>query len=68
MLLLLFQMFVGNMLQSILSGPVITNSMAMATPLATSFLQQHVNSVLAAQSMSSRFFYNNFFCHNHIFI
>jgi len=49
-------MFVGNMLQSILSGPVITNSMAMTTPLATSFLQQHVNSVLAAQSISSRVF------------
>lgn len=47
-------MFVGNMLQSILSGPVITNSMAMATPLATSFLQQHVNNVLAAQSISSK--------------
>ncbi|KAL5232977.1 hypothetical protein ACI65C_000387 [Semiaphis heraclei] len=43
----------GNMLQSILSGQVITNSMAMTTPLATSFLQQHVNSVLAAQSISS---------------
>lgn len=49
------------MLQSILSGPVITNSMAMTTPLATSFLQQHVNSVLAAQSISSKLFVRTFF-------
>lgn len=42
------------MLQSILSGPVITNSMALPTHLATSLLQQHVNNVLSAQSISGR--------------
>lgn len=42
------------MLQTILTGPVITNSMALPTHLATSLLQQHVNSVLAAQSVSSK--------------
>lgn len=42
------------MLQSILNGPVITNSMALPTHLATSLLQQHVNNVLAAQSIPSK--------------
>lgn len=42
------------MLQTILTGPVITNSMALPTHLATSLLQQHVNSVLAAQAVSSK--------------
>lgn len=47
------------MLQSILSGPVITNSMALPTHLATSLLQQHVNSVLSAQTISGRMIYIN---------
>lgn len=41
------------MLQSILTGPVIANSMALPTHLATTLLQQHVNNVLSAQSISS---------------
>lgn len=49
------------MLQSILSGPVITNSMALPTHLATSLLQQHVNSVLAAQSISGKAFFLNLY-------
>ncbi|XP_050533045.1 transcription initiation factor IIA subunit 1 [Daktulosphaira vitifoliae] len=42
----------GNILQSILTGPVITNSMALPTHLATALLQQHVNNVLQGQSIS----------------
>lgn len=53
--------FIGNMLQSILSGQVITNSMALPTHLATALLQQHVNSVLAAQSISGTIFNFVFF-------
>jgi len=48
-----FLILLGNMLQSILSGPVITNSMALPTHLATTLLQQHVNNVLSAQGKSS---------------
>lgn len=39
----------GNQLQSVLSGPVISATMALPPPLAASLLQQHVTTTLQGQ-------------------
>lgn len=42
-------MFLGNQLHTILTGPVISAAMGLPANLASTLLQQHVNSTLQGQ-------------------
>lgn len=43
---------VGNQLHTILTGPVITAAMGLPANLASTLLQQHVNSTLQGQALA----------------
>lgn len=50
MYLQLINLFLGNQLHTILTGPVITAAMGLPANLASTLLQQHVNSTLQGQA------------------
>lgn len=45
----------GNQLQQVLTGPVISATMNLPLPLACSLLQQHVNAALQGQAANGEF-------------
>lgn len=50
MYLQLINFLLGNQLHTILTGPVITAAMGLPANLASTLLQQHVNSTLQGQA------------------
>lgn len=50
MYLQLINLLLGNQLHTILTGPVITAAMGLPANLASTLLQQHVNSTLQGQA------------------